>query len=72
VATIFRCFDDPVDGPFLTALGLTDDDLVRYIVERANGSSEQDALDRLVEGRILGQTDAEHVRSIVEKFQIVN
>jgi hypothetical protein len=64
---IFRCFDDPDDGPLLKVLGITDEDLVNYIIDRAIGSKE-DALDRLVRDRVRGQADVDHVRKIVEQF----
>ena len=72
MAAMFRCFDDPEDGPLLKALGITDDHFVKYIIERANGSSKQDALDRLLKGRVLRQADVDRVRGIVEQFSIPN
>ena len=64
---IFRCFDDPEDGPFLKVLGITDEDLVKYIIDRTRGSKE-DALAQLVKGRALGQADVDHVRKVIEQF----
>jgi hypothetical protein len=49
IMAIFRCFDDPEDGPFLKVLGITDEDLVKYIIDRTRGSKE-DALAQLVKG----------------------
>jgi hypothetical protein len=67
IMAIFRCFDDPEDGPFLKVHGITDDDLVKYIIDRTSGSKE-DALARLVKGRVRGQADVDHVRKVVEQF----
>jgi predicted HAD superfamily phosphohydrolase len=67
---IFKCFDDPKVGPFLTVHGITDDDLIRYIVARANGTSAQQALDSLVKGRFATQGDVDYMRRIVEQFPI--
>jgi hypothetical protein len=68
--SIFKCFDDPKDGRFLKVHGITDGHLVKYIVERANGTSKEEALDRLVEGRTATKVDTDEIRRIVEQFPI--
>jgi hypothetical protein len=67
---IFSCIEVPEDGRFLKGLGITDADLVKYVVERANGSLQGDAFNSLVENRVLGQANLERVRRIVKQFPI--
>ena len=67
---IFKCVDDPKDGPFLKVHGIADEHLVKYIVERSNGASREEAFEHLSKGRFATQADADYLRSIVEQFPI--
>ena len=48
---IFKALDDPGRGARLKALGITDDDLVHYIIARAKGASKDAALKQLLDGK---------------------
>jgi hypothetical protein len=67
---IFKCIDDPETGPRLKAIGITDVDLARYIVSRANGLDQNSALFNLMQGSGPDLTEAQFVLSIVEEFPI--
>jgi hypothetical protein len=64
---IFRALDD---NPRLVALGLSDADLIRYVVNRSNKMPEQEALRALVHGKNCTPADTEFIRQIVEQFPI--
>lgn len=68
--SIFKCFDDPKDGPFLKVHGIADGELIKYIVARANGASKEQALASLTKGRVVSQADADYIGRIVEQFPI--
>ena len=67
---IFKCVDDPKDGPFLTVHGISDEHLIRYIVERSSGVSSEEAFEHLSRGRFATKGDADYLRRIVERFPI--
>jgi|HubBroStandDraft_6_1064221.scaffolds.fasta_scaffold1367768_2 hypothetical protein len=68
--SIFKCLEDPKDGPFLKVHGITDEHLVKYIVSRANGASAEEAFASLSKGRFATTHDADYLRRIVEQFPI--
>ena len=68
--SVFTCLDDPKDGPFLKVYGITENLLIRYIVDRSNGATKEDALATLVKGRTATEHDAGVIRRIVEEFPI--
>ena len=67
--SIFKCLNDPQVGPRLKALGVTDSGLAKYIVDRANGVSEKEALFDLLR-RDLDLKDATFINEIVDQFPI--
>jgi hypothetical protein len=69
--TIFKALDDPDRGERLKALGITDEDFVRYIIARAKGASKDAALKQLLQGKkVHGDYDTDFVRGLVERFPI--
>lgn len=70
MAHIFACLDDPKTGPRLQAMGITDDDLVKYIVRRFEGFAHYDALAQLLLVHDTNMREADYVGAIVEKFPI--
>jgi hypothetical protein len=68
--SVFKCLDDPKDGPFLKVHGITEKHLIKFIVDRSNGVTKEDALATLVKGRTATEHDADVIRRIVEEFPI--
>ena len=70
---IYRALDDPATGRHLKRLGISDDDLVQYIVARARGASPEVALDALLKSKNIERDDeAGFVRRIIESLPINN
>ena len=68
---LFTYVDDPLIGPRLRSAGITDDDLVRYLVSRANGASKHDAFARLLQGKDLPNiADLAIIRRLLEEMPI--
>ena len=66
--SVFKCFDDPENRPRLVALGITDDDFVKYAARRSRGLKKKDALDRLFKGKRLSWDDKGFVLSLLEQL----
>lgn len=70
---IFRVLDDTETGPRLKSLGITDEDLISYIVARGRGRARQDdAFKALLRRKALGsKEESDFVRSIVESLPVL-
>ena len=66
--SVFKCFDDPENRPRLVALGITEDDFVKYAARRSRGVKKKDALDRLFKGKRLSWYDKGFVLSLLEQL----
>jgi len=68
---IFKCIDDSTTGPRLRTIGITDDDLVKYIVDRSNEPASDDyALRELLRGKNLHGDDEQFIGAIVAQISI--
>jgi hypothetical protein len=76
---IFKCIDDPTTGPRLRTIGITDDDLVKYIVDRSNELGSDDyalrecddyALRELLRRKNLHGDDEQFIGAIVAQISI--
>jgi hypothetical protein len=63
--SIFTCLNDPDTGPRMRAAGVTEAGLVRYILDRAKGIGEHEALFKLLHAENPKMQDAEFVEEIV-------
>jgi len=71
VTQMFSFFDDPEVGPRLRGIGITDDDIVCYIVNRARGATPNNALATMLSPYDPELREADFVRSVVEQIPIV-
>jgi hypothetical protein len=67
---VFTCLDDPTTGPRLQAIGIIDNDLVKYVVRRSQGVAHHDALGQLILDHEPNMREADYVGAILEKFPI--